>query len=415
MLSVAAMTAGVASPLLAAPSNVMARADPRTFLDFTEIDGGSIVAAHTRGFQRPAPTPADEQEGALYWVRALGLVVEAEDDVAPAFAGSYHALPAWYVADQPSMTLRGPSESSLGGQVVGDGAQAWYWDVEDAEEDDVWSTFGIGCTAVWADRRLLLLWGCTAVGNPVEQLIDLASSAYEHWDDTAASLVPSLEELPAGIVLVDDVALPHDLFPAHGTMRQAATPTAAVTSADSPKSDHPHATPSSDVPANADDLRSLLPDASMLPVGFDAGEDSERDLAEMVEALGGSRSAEQLLKEWGWIGNVERSFTLADPAATGLASATNTSVSISGFKDGASAAEALPFFSDILANNGYEDAEAPDLGEQARMLRQVQEDGGVVVALYVQSANVLCRVGGYAPAGDPSETVINIATAMFDG
>ncbi len=68
-------------------------------------------------------------------------------------------------------------------------------------------------------------------------------------------------------------------------------------------------------PADAAALTALLPTADSLPAGFDAGTDSQRDLAGVVEALGGSRSAQQALETWGWAGNVERSFNVADPAA----------------------------------------------------------------------------------------------------
>lgn len=159
-------------------------------------------------------------------------------------------------------------------------------------------------------------------------------------------------------------------------------------------------------------LKSILPDASVLPPGFDGGTDSERNLAAVVEALGGSRTAEQNLQKWGWSGNAERAFN-ADPAAVEPGSVTNITISLHGFKDPASATAALPFYSDILANLGYEDVEAPAIGQHARMLVQPQEDGGVNVALYIQKGPVLYRIGGYAPGGDPSQAVIDVATAML--
>jgi hypothetical protein len=159
-------------------------------------------------------------------------------------------------------------------------------------------------------------------------------------------------------------------------------------------------------------LKTMLPDASALPAGFDGGTDSERDLAGVVEALGGSRTAEQNLQKWGWSGNAERAFN-ADPAAVEPGSVTNITVSLHGFKDAASATAALPFYSDILANLGYEDVQAPAIGQHTRMLVQPQEDGGVNVALYIQQGPVLYRIGGYAPGGDPSQAVIDVATKML--
>lgn len=167
--------------------------------------------------------------------------------------------------------------------------------------------------------------------------------------------------------------------------------------------------------SSVEELRALLPDNSVLPAGFDAGTDSERDLAGVVQALGGSRTAEQSLQTWGWTGNVERSFN-ADPTVVGPGVATNVTISLHGFKDAPSAAESLPFYSDILANIGYVDVEPPALGENTRLLQQPTEDGGMNVALYVQSGPVLYRIGGYAPPGtDPTQTVIDVATAMLGG
>jgi len=159
-------------------------------------------------------------------------------------------------------------------------------------------------------------------------------------------------------------------------------------------------------------LTALLPDNSLLPAGFDAGVDSSRDLAGVVEALGGSRIAEQNLTNWGWTANVERVFS--NPTAeAGLTS--SITVSLHGFKDAPSAAESLPFYSDILLNLGYYEVDAPQIGESVRLLRQDGEDGGVTVALYVQQGSVMYRFGGYAMGGDPTQDVINLATAVIGG
>lgn len=159
-------------------------------------------------------------------------------------------------------------------------------------------------------------------------------------------------------------------------------------------------------------LTALLPDNTLLPAGFDEGVDSSRDLTGVVEALGGSRIAEQNLAAWGWTANVERVFTNST-AEAGLTS--SITVSLHGFKDAPSAAESLPFYSDILLNLGYYEVDAPQIGESVRLLRQDGEDGGVTVALYVQQGSVMYRFGGYAMGGDPTQDVINLATAVIGG
>ncbi len=170
--------------------------------------------------------------------------------------------------------------------------------------------------------------------------------------------------------------------------------------------------PASDVATDEAGLTAILPDASTLPAGFDEGTDSTRTLEEVTNALGASRIAEQNLADWGWTANVERTFTnpAAEPGAT-----QTVIVSLHGFKDAPSAAEALPFFTDILINLGYYDVEAPPLGESQRMLRQDQEDGTVWVTLYVQEGPVMYRYIGIAPGGDPTQDVIDLATQMLGG
>jgi hypothetical protein len=159
-----------------------------------------------------------------------------------------------------------------------------------------------------------------------------------------------------------------------------------------------------------DSLTALMPDASVLPTGFSAGTDSNLALGDVIVALGSSRIAKQNLADWGWTGNVQREYDnpAPEPGAT-----SSLAVSAHGFKDTASAGEALPFYSDVLAANGYYYVEAPAVGDSARMLRQDREDGGVLVVLYVQEGPVLYRIGGYALGGDPSQDVVNVAQQML--
>ena len=160
---------------------------------------------------------------------------------------------------------------------------------------------------------------------------------------------------------------------------------------------------SSNVATDIEGLTAMLPAP---PAGFEAGQDTVLGQEEVVTALGGSRIAEQNLTNWGWTANIQREY--ANPAPEEGASSSLT-VSMHGFKDAPSAAESLPFYSDVLLANGYYEIEAPDLGETARMLQLDQEDGGVLIALYVQDGPVLYRFGGYAMGGSPMDDVIAIA------
>ncbi|HEV2066606.1 MAG TPA: hypothetical protein VGR08_07210 [Thermomicrobiales bacterium] len=164
-----------------------------------------------------------------------------------------------------------------------------------------------------------------------------------------------------------------------------------------------------------DELSTLLPAEDTAPAGLDSSADSSRDQAGVVEALGGGRPAEQNLETWGWTGNVERTFSASDPESLEPGATSYLVVSIHGFGTPRAAAEALPFFSDILVNSaGYDEVEAPDIGDRARMLQVTGEDGITNVALYVQDGTVLYRIGGAAPDGDPTEDVVEAATNLVE-
>jgi hypothetical protein len=201
------LAAAIAAPFAitgAGAHHTAAQSARPDFLDALATDLSLIDELYVRTFQTPSTSSLGNELASLYWVAALGVVVRSENDIDTVGASASSALPAWYVAGT-TMTLGARFAASLGGQSVGDGAAAWYWDVDNPEDSDPdWRTFGIGCTAVWQDRQLLLLWGCAPVNNPVGPLFDLAASVYPSWDTDAASLVPSVTHLPIAMVTIDE-------------------------------------------------------------------------------------------------------------------------------------------------------------------------------------------------------------------
>lgn len=174
------------------------------FVDLLDLDPARVDELSIRTFQMPATASLSDQVNDLYWVAALGIVTSADTDIDHARDGAVESFPAWYVAST-TMTLGPNYEASLGGQTVGDGSAAWYRDVTNPDDPDPsWRTFAIGCTAVWSDRRLLLLWGASASRNPVIPLIDLAATVHPAWGPDAASLVPTIADLPIGMVVIDE-------------------------------------------------------------------------------------------------------------------------------------------------------------------------------------------------------------------
>lgn len=171
----------------------------------------------------------------------------------------------------------------------------------------------------------------------------------------------------------------------------------------------PAAPPAGQGPTS-DELLAMLPASTDLPIGgLDNVEDSALNQQEVVDALGGGRDAETKLTTWGWSGNATRSYVAPDPSALDPSATTNITISLHGFGSDQAAAEALTFYSDVLINLGYQEIEVGEIGATNRMMSQPQEDGGTLVALYVQQGPILYRIGGYSPAGDPTTNVVNVA------
>jgi hypothetical protein len=166
-----------------------------------------------------------------------------------------------------------------------------------------------------------------------------------------------------------------------------------------------------------DQLKALLPDKSIMPIGLDTVTETGLDEPAVVAALASNPGAQENLDKWGWSGNVGASYDASDPASLQPTATTAITVSIHGFATDAFAADALTFYSDALvkADGSWQESAAPALGGKARLLTQTLEDGTTNVALYVQKGNALYRIGGSSPGGDPTQSVLQVATQMFGG
>ncbi len=193
---------------------IAARQTSGSFAEYLTVDLSLVQEAHVRTFQLPANSSWADQLSNLYWTVAIGCLVSAPDDIAAVRDAAWPAVPEWYIASDPGITLGQSFEAGIGGQSIGDGASGRYWDVDNPDDpEDFWRQFAIGCVAVWSDQRLLMLWGCAAEGNPVAPLLDLASATTAAWDMTATSLVPEIARLPVGMGVIDDGPLLLDTTP----------------------------------------------------------------------------------------------------------------------------------------------------------------------------------------------------------
>jgi len=161
-------------------------------------------------------------------------------------------------------------------------------------------------------------------------------------------------------------------------------------------------------------LEALLPTADQVPAALTDEVNTTRTREQVVESLGGGRPAETNLQDWGWSGNVDRAFQVPDPAAADPASTTYLGVSIHGFASPTGAESALPFFTGILIDGGgYTELEAPDLGDESRMVTMTNEEGVTNVYLYVRDGSVLYRFLGSSPGGDPAQDVMALANDLL--
>ncbi len=164
-----------------------------------------------------------------------------------------------------------------------------------------------------------------------------------------------------------------------------------------------------------DQLKALLPDKSIMPIGLDTVTDIGLDEAAVVAALASNPGAQENLDKWGWSGNAGASYAVSDPSSLDPTATIAITVSVHGFATDTFAADALTFYSNALVNadGSWHESTAPALGGKARLLTQTLEDGTTNVALYVQKGNALYRIGGSSPGGDPTQSVLQVATQML--
>lgn len=172
---------------------------------------------------------------------------------------------------------------------------------------------------------------------------------------------------------------------------------------------------SGDISSETLPLLELLPSQTQMPAGFVQTAEAERSNAEVVESLGGTEEASQLLDDWGWSGNAFRDYVADETAVAGGANFLN--VSVHRFADAESAADALVVYSDqVIVGQGLQMVESPAIGDSAVLLVG-SPDGAPVSVLYAQQGPIMYRIGGSTTGGegDPTTDVLTVAEAIVTG
>jgi hypothetical protein len=152
-------------------------------------------------------------------------------------------------------------------------------------------------------------------------------------------------------------------------------------------------------------VETLLPTVDELPAGFVQTNQDQLQRADVATALGDEVTIDAELRDMAWRENWFREFAVApdqsDPAKTIV-----LYVSIHRFRTIDGAQQALPFFVQKGEElNGYTQVDGTSHGDSSVTMTGTATDGGNVVVIYALKNNILVRVYGLSPTGDPTADV----------
>lgn len=190
---------------------------------------------------------------------------------------------------------------------------------------------------------------------------------------------------------VGDCGTPLD---ASGTVTPPLTPIPPVSPPQTVRSDRYPALP----------LNTLLPATLSLTHGQDFREYSAGNSTfdDMLTSFSDPEETRRLLLDWGWQENVYRIFTADNPPPGGVGW---LEIGIHRFASADGAAAALPFFIDARRQAlGYEPVDVGLFSDQSEALSGRAFNGNELM-IYARRGNLLFRVAGIAPNGDPTADV----------
>ncbi len=152
-------------------------------------------------------------------------------------------------------------------------------------------------------------------------------------------------------------------------------------------------------------VETLLPTVDELPAGFVQTNQDQLQRADVATALGDEVTIDAELRDMAWRENWFREFAVA-PAQSDPANTIVLYVSIHRFRTIDGAQQALPFFVQKGEElNGYTQVDGTSYGDSSVTMTGTATDGGNVVVIYALKNNILVRVYGLSPTGDPTADV----------
>lgn len=247
-------------------------------------------------------------------------------------------------------------------------------------------------------------------GNAFELQADCFAGAYASEAGQQGLLDPGdVTEAVAGSASAGDpIGLPQDAPGAHGINddRVIAFMTGyldGVGGCGWPPSAAPQPPAPPQVPMELS-IESLLPDELVLPQGhvLHVEDEGVSTFEDMVAGLPAPENTRYLLQEWGWQENVYRTYVADAPPANAAGWMT---IGIHRFSSVDGAANALPYFAEARRNaTGFDPLDVGLFADQTEAMVGNAGNGREVI-IYARRGNLVFRVDGVAPNGDPTEDV----------
>ena len=279
----------------------------------------------------------------------------------------------------------------------------------------------------WGHHIQWLIGVVPEPGNAFELQADCLAGAYASEAGQQGLLDPGdiTEAVTSSAEAGDPVGLPQDAPGAHGTnddrivafmrgyldgVTGCGLPLSSVPKLPDPPPTGPDTGNLAPGPAPSDRqapdlvLSDLVPSVLVLPQGqpFRVESDGISTFEDMVTSFPDPADARDLLREWGWQENVYRIYASDNPPPNAVGW---VALGIHRFATVDGAASALPYFAAARRNAlGYEPVDVGLFGDQSEAMAG-QAFNGEELVIYARRGNLVFRVDGIAPNGDPTSDV----------
>ena len=156
-------------------------------------------------------------------------------------------------------------------------------------------------------------------------------------------------------------------------------------------------------------LATLLPTIEEIPPGLVQTDDQTRTLELSSQVYSDPADMKRRFQNWGWRGNVFRSFGAADSGVVDPVSTSLIAVSIHEFGSAEAASQALDYaLNDEVSVFGHQEIDLTQLGDRSRAISGREPTGNETI-VYTQVQSTLIVVAAISPEGDPTFDAKSVA------